>query len=143
MPIARLNRDKLRRLSEERLLEAQALLRERMWTGAYYLVGLAVECSLKSCLAGAVKEHDFPDKEFVNRMYVHHLTKLFELNTALWEQLQADMKLDSKLAINWDTVKDWDDSKRYETVNELSARALFDAATESGSGVLEWIRRKW
>jgi hypothetical protein len=27
------------------------------------MTGLAVECALKSCLAGAVKEHDFPDKD--------------------------------------------------------------------------------
>jgi hypothetical protein len=65
--------------------------------------GLAVECALKSCLAGAVKEHDFPDKKFVNAMYVHNLEKLFKL------------------------IKDWDDSKRYDIVEELQAKALHEA----------------
>jgi hypothetical protein len=133
----------LRALCDARIEEARILLEKKLWTGAYYLTGLAVECALKSCLASAVKEHDFPDKEFVNQMYVHDLGKLFRLNGALWAQLQADMNIDAKLAVNWSTVKDWDDSKRYDFVEELAAKALHDAATEAGSGVVEWVRRRW
>jgi hypothetical protein len=48
------------------------------------MTGLGVECVLKSCLAGAVKEYDFPDKDFVNAMYVHNLERLFRLNGGLW-----------------------------------------------------------
>ena len=143
MPIALLTRDKLRQLSDNRLQEADVLLKTGLWTGAYYLTGLAIECALKSCLAGAVREHDFPDKDFVNRMYVHNLTKLFELNGALWAQFQTDIKVDAKLNINWSVGKDWDDGNRYEQVDELAARQLYDAATEAGSGVLEWVRGKW
>ena len=74
------------------------------------MTGLAVECALKSCLAGAVKEHDFPDKQFVNEMYVHKLEKLFQLNGDLWQKLQDGMKTDGKLRVNWSTVKDWDNT---------------------------------
>lgn len=143
MPIARLNRNKLRQLCDSRLEEARALLDNRLWTGAYYLAGLAVECALKSCLAGAVKEYDFPDKEFVNQMYIHNLEKLFKLNGALWAQLQIDMVADTKLAVNWSTVKDWDDGKRYDVVEELAAKGLYAAVTDPGSGIVEWIRRRW
>jgi len=143
VPIARLNRDTLRTLAGSRLEEARVLLENRLWTGAYYMTGLAVECALKSCLASAVKEHDFPDKRFVNDMYDHNLERLFKLNGALWVRLQADMKTDSKLNVNWSTVKDWDDSKRYDIVEELEARALYEASTEAGSGVMEWIRGRW
>jgi len=107
------------------------------------MTGLAVECALKACLASAVKEHDFPDREFVNAMYVHNLEKLFKLNGALWVRLQSDVKADAKLNVNWSTVKDWDDSKRYNIVEELEATALHEATTASGSGVMEWIRGKW
>jgi len=101
------------------------------------MTGLAVECALKSCLAGEVKEHDFPDKRFVNDMYDHNLEKLFKLNGALWLALQADMKTDAKPNVNWSTLKDWDDGKRYDIVDELEARALYEATTEPGSGVME------
>ncbi len=143
MPIARLNRDTLRSLAGSRLEESRVLLENKFWTGAYYMTGLAVECALKSCLASAVKEYDFPDKQFVNAMYVHDLENLFKLNGALWADLQNDMKTDAKLRVNWSTVKDWDDGKRYDVVEELEARALYEASTETGSGVMEWIRGKW
>lgn len=143
MPIARLNRDTLRTLAGSRLEESRVLLENKFWTGAYYMTGLAVECALKSCLASAVKEYDFPDKQFVNAMYVHDLENLFKLNGALWADLQNDMKTDAKLRVNWSTVKDWDDGKRYDVVEELEARALYEASTETGSGVMDWIRGKW
>ena len=143
MPIALLNRDTLRGLANNRLEEARVLLENKLWTGAYYMTGLAVECALKACLAGAVKEHDFPDKKFVFEMYQHDLEKLFKLNGALWVVLQGEMKTDPKLSVNWNTVKDWDDERRYSVVEELEARALYEAATEMGSGVIEWVRGRW
>ena len=143
MPIARLNRDTLRTLAGSRLEESRVLLENRLWTGAYYMTGLAIECALKSCLASSVKEYDFPDKQFVNAMYVHSLESLFKLNGALWAGLQADMNADSKLRVNWSTVKDWDDGKRYGIVEELEAKAMYEASTEAGSGVMEWIRGRW
>lgn len=130
-------------LAASRLEEARVLLENKLWTGAYYMTGLAVECALKSCLASAVKEHDFPDKRFVNDMYDHDLEKLFKLNGALWAALQADMRTDAKLNVNWSTVKDWDDDKRYDIVEELEARGLYEASTEAGSGVMQWIRGRW
>jgi hypothetical protein len=119
------------------------LLESKLWTGAYYMTGLALECALKSSLAGEVKEHDFPDKDFVNAMYVHNLEKLFKLNGALWVAFQTDMNADQKLSVNWSTVKDWEDGKRYSVVEELEAKALYDASTEGRSGVMEWIKGKW
>lgn len=84
-----------------------------------------------------MKEHDFPDKDFVNAMYVHNLEKLFKLNGALWVALQADMKADARLNVNWSTVKDWDDSKRYDIVEELQAKALYEATAVPSSGLME------
>ena len=88
------------------------MLENNLWTGSYYLTGLAIECALKSCLAAEVREHDFPDKDFVHSMYVHNLEKLFTLNGALWAELQDDMKTNKKLGVNWSVVKDWKDDKR-------------------------------
>jgi hypothetical protein len=76
-------------------------------------------------------------------MYVHNLEKLFRLNGALWATFQEDIKNNSKLLVNWSTVKDWDDGRRYDTVEELEAGALYEASTDTASGVIEWIRRRW
>jgi hypothetical protein len=143
VPIARLNRDTLRALAGSRIEEARVLLDSNHWTGAYYMTGLAVECALKSVLASAVKEHDFPDKQFVNKMYQHDLESLVTLDAALWAALQMDITKDAKLSANWSTVKDWDDEKRYDIVEELEARAMYEATTEVGSGVMDWVKGKW
>jgi HEPN domain-containing protein len=143
VPIAKVNRDILRSLANARIEEARILLDNGQWTGSYYMAGLGVECALKSCLAAAVKEYDFPDKDFVNAMYVHNLERLLRLNGGLWNSLQPDMKADVKLETNWNTVKDWDDSRRYVIVEELEARALYAATTEIPSGMMVWIKGKW
>lgn len=143
MPIARLNRKILQTLANSRLEEGRILLANNQWTGAYYLTGLAVECALKACLARAVKEHDYPDKKFVSGMYQHNLQNLLALDAALLANLQADMTLDSKLEANWKTVKDWDDEKRYDIVDEQEAKGLYDAAAEVGAGVMPWIKGRW
>jgi HEPN domain-containing protein len=130
-------------LAESRLEEGRILLSQKKWTGAYYLTGLAVECALKACLARAVKEHDYPDKKFVNGMYQHNLQNLVSLDAALVASLQVDITGDPRLEVNWKTVKDWDDEKRYDIVDEQEARGIYEATTEQGSGVMEWIRGRW
>jgi hypothetical protein len=107
------------------------------------LTGLAVECALKACLARAVKEHDYPDKRFVNGMYQHNLQNLIGLDAALLAALQGETAGDSRLEANWNTVKDWDDEKRYDVVDEQEAKGLYDATAEAGSGVMAWIRGRW
>ena len=107
------------------------------------MTGLAVECALKACLARAVKEYDYPDKKFVNDMYQHDLRKLISLDAALWVSLQADMTNNPQLAANWDTVKDWDNERRYDVVMESQARGLYDATADASSGVMRWIRGRW
>jgi hypothetical protein len=44
------NRAELRKLAEDRVLDAEAPLKESRWSGAYYLAGYAVECGLKACV---------------------------------------------------------------------------------------------
>jgi HEPN domain-containing protein len=143
MPIARLNRDALQRLADSRTAEASVLLQHKYWTGAYYLTGLAVECALKACLARAVQQHDFPDKSFINRAYTHNLEELAKLDVAFWVDLSKELNTNVKLASNWNTVRQWDDEKRYGVVEEGEAKSLYAAATEPVAGVLESMRQRW
>jgi len=140
---AKLNRDKLQRLAHNKLEEARVLLDNKCWTGAYYATGLAVECALKAYLARAIQQYDFPDREFVRRAYTHELRVLTQLDGVLWREVENETHGDVKLRSNWNTVFSWNDENRYELVEELQARSLYDAATEHGSGVMEWIRRRW
>ncbi len=143
MVVAKLNRDKLRLLADNRLEEARVLLDNQFWTGAYYMTGLALECALKAYLARAVRQYDFPDKSFVNQAYTHNLKELVRLDAALWAEMQNEMQADEKLESNWIIVQLWNNENRYEVIEELRAKSLYAAATEPGSGVMEWIRRRW
>jgi hypothetical protein len=124
VPIARLNRETLQLLADSRIREAELLLRHSSWTGAYYLTGLGVECALKACLARAVQRHDFPDKSFINKAYTHKLEDLAKLDGELWVELSNELDLDRKLRSNWSNVRQWDDEKRYDMVNESEATSL-------------------
>jgi hypothetical protein len=141
--VAKLNRDKLQTLADSKLEEARILLDNKCWTGAYYMTGLAVECALKAYLARTIQQYDFPDKNFILRAYTHKLKDLAQLDMAFWTELQNEITSDVKLESNWNTVLSWNDENRYELVEELQAKSLYDATTEPGTGVMEWIRRRW
>jgi HEPN domain-containing protein len=58
-----MNRADFQKLTQLRLAEAKVLLDSNRYEGAYYLMGYAVECALKSCIAKQTKEYDFPAKD--------------------------------------------------------------------------------
>lgn len=144
MPIAYLNRSDLQQLTDDRVEDASILLDARRWSGAYYMVGYAVECALKACIAKQTAEHDFPDKVFVQKSFTHELSELMDLNG-----LKLQLKLDTTpaanpaLGINWQVAKAWNERARYEQKTEVQARELFEAVTHHANGVLPWIKIHW
>ncbi|WP_165066605.1 HEPN domain-containing protein [Paludisphaera rhizosphaerae] len=139
-----MNRTDLQQLAEERVRDAKALLDAACWSGAYYLVGYAVECALKACIAKQTDQHDFPDKARVNDSYSHDLRKLVKVAGLEAPFDQDILKVPaSQLALNWQTVKDWSEAARYETASEVKAREMYEAVADGNEGVLAWIRRHW
>lgn len=137
-----LNRFDLQQLADIRIQEAKVLLDNGCYQGAYYLTGYAVECALKACIARKVREFDFPDKDLASKVYVHDLAQLLR-----YAGIQAEFDNISSsrdFTTNWAIVKDWSERFRYETsIAELAARGLYDAVTDSGNGVLTWLKRLW
>lgn len=114
-----------------------------MFAGAYYLVGYAVECALKACIAKQTNKHDFPDKKTATDAWIHDLQKLVRL-AGVWPELEQDMKASPRLEVNWAVVKDWSESKRYDlSITRAEARDLYAACTTRRTGVLPWIRERW
>jgi len=130
-------------LAEIRLLESKALLELRMWDGAYYLAGYAVELALKACIIKTLMATDaFPDKEFSKDCYTHAIEKLVGL-----ARLESLRKLataaDSNLENNWLTTRDWSEQKRYHKISETEAEPLYNAIADDAHGVLQWIKTQW
>jgi hypothetical protein len=88
------NRRDFKRLAELRLREAEALLRARHFSGAYYLGGYAIECALKACIAKRTKRFDFPEAPGKVRDYYSHdleqLVRVALLNSELEQRKSSD-----------------------------------------------------
>ncbi len=139
-----MNRTDLHQLAVERLADAQVLLDNGRWSGAYYVCGYAVECALKACIARQTNLHDFPDKVVAQKSFTHNLLELLDL-AGLKLQLQIDTTTvgNPNLGTNWQLVKDWNERARYQQRTEAQARTLFEAVTDSQDGVLQWIKGYW
>lgn len=138
-----MNRQDLQQISRTRVKEANTLLKAGHFAGAYYLIGYAVECALKACVAKQVRRFDFPDKKLANEAFTHDLEKLVRV-AGLMPILDLDMKTARTLELNWAIVKDWSEASRYElSVTKAQARDMYSACTARKNGILAWIRRQW
>ena len=137
-----MNRTDLQQLALERAREAETLLREGHWSGAYYLIGYAVECALKACIAKLTKEYDFPDKDVALKCFTHKIDVLVDL-ADLEDRRKTDGIANPVLRDNWIVVKDWNEQARYQRWTEAEARKLFVAVMDSTHGVLPWIMVRW
>ena len=123
-----MNRNDFRRLARIHIKEARALLDAQCYDGAYYLCGYAVECGLKACIAKRTQQHDFPDKDTVQDSYTHEFPKLLKA-ARLIESLTEEASRVPAFGLNWATVKDWSEKRRYQLNSEKEARDLYRAVT--------------
>lgn len=138
-----MNRSDLQQLAEERVADARVLLEGGRWSAAYYVIGYAVECAFKACIAKETKEFDFPPRPSeVRDVYTHDLAKLMRLAGLedKWAELE---KRDARFAQNWSDVREWNEEARYGRQDESVARKLFRAVTDESNGVLTCIREHW
>lgn len=134
-----MNREEFQKLSKLRRKEAYYLLKVKQYAGAYYLLGYAVECALKACIAKQTKKYDFPDKNIANKSHVHDLEQLLSL-----AGLREDLRTNNSLMLNWSIVKDWNETKRYErNISPSKTKDFYFACTSRKNGVLSWIKTKW
>jgi hypothetical protein len=139
----RVNRRKLQELAKLRRRESAALLKARQFAGSYYLLGYAVECALKACIAKQTQKHDFPDRVIAQKAHVHDLEQLLRL-AGLEPTLKEDMSGNRTLELNWAIVKDWKETCRYNSaISAAEARDFYSACTSRSNGILAWVMTKW
>ena len=137
-----MTRAEFQRLTRMRLRDARALLKAGNNEGAYYFIGLAIECGLKSAIARKTRRHDFPlEPKIVSQtVYVHDLNTLLTA-AGLATALDTAAKADPSLKANWALVKDWKNASKY-SLTVASAYGLYRAAA-GRNGVLRWLRQHW
>src|SRR5215813_11865243 len=134
-----MNRRDFQELSKVRLKEAQALLAAKLWDGAYYLAGYAVECGIKSCIAKGTQRYDFPEKKKVDASYTHKLAALIGV-AGLETALRDRGKKDAEFRRNWDIVESWTEESRYARHAPQDAQHMVQAIADRRYGVISWLK---
>jgi HEPN domain-containing protein len=131
-----------RTLARRRVNEARLLLRGGEWSGAYYVVGYAVECGFKACLSKEFRQYQMPDKELFTKSFTHDIDLLARL-ASLAGHIGNASATDRDFAANWAIVKDWKETSRYETHTRTQAEEMYSAVTNRSHGVLPWVKKHW
>ena len=84
-----------------------------------------------------------PDKKLVNSFYTHRLDELLTIS-GVKSDLEKRSETESAFAINWNTVRDWSETLRYELgVTEALAKGMYEAVVNRTTGILPWLRTQW
>jgi HEPN domain-containing protein len=123
--------------------DAKLLLDNGQYDGGYYLAGYAVECALKAVIAARTRQHEFPDLSLAKKVYTHNLKDLLDAS-GLKGPVDQEFAGDPDLRDNWNIVKDWSETSRYEAGRQKGeADALFTAITDPAHGILSCISKHW
>jgi hypothetical protein len=139
------NRLEWQQLADEKLRAGSALLAASEWASAYYLVGYAIECGLKSCVLarlGGAPELIFEDSMFSKKCWTHDLEALVLLAGLQTERSNSVQKVPA-LAANWAVVSGWNEESRYLIESKTDAQALYNAIVSPADGVMQWIKARW
>jgi hypothetical protein len=84
--------------SRRRLEDAQALHQQKRWSGAMYLAGYAIECSLKSLICYEERKNNFKDtqifKNGLKAAELHNLARLLDCVPSIRSAIQRANKTD-------------------------------------------------
>ena len=120
-----MNRSDFQNLAGIRLQDGEALLNSGRYDGAYYLLGYAIECALKACIAKQTNQYNFPDLQRVRSSYTHNLNDLLNVS-GLLPEFNKESKVNPDFENNWVIVKEWNESKRYSSgVSEAFVRQYY------------------
>jgi hypothetical protein len=138
------NRTEFQRLARDRLREAKALLAAKLWSGAYYLAGYAVEYGLKSCILAYIERTGiiFEDRKYAEKCWTHDLEELVGL-AGLERPLGLAVAANPALRENWAIVKEWSELSRFRRTPHNEAKSLYRAITDKPDGMMRWIMNHW
>jgi hypothetical protein len=138
-----MNKTDLQAIVDIRVKEAKILFDNKCHEGAYYLLGYALECAIKACIAKQIRENDFPDKQLANACYTHKLSDLIGV-AGLKQKLKEKEKTDEDFRLNWAVAKEWSEDVRYEhKIEATMVKDFFEAITDDKTGILIWLKSWW
>jgi hypothetical protein len=138
-----MNRADFQNLAELRVKEAQALLNQKYFDGAYYLFGYAVECAFKACIAKQTKQFEFPpNRKTIEAYYQHDPTTLLKAS-GLELKFREEIEINPGLENSWNIVKAWSEQARYQVGKSEAQANDFCLAVAGSEGVVTWLKKLW
>ena len=116
----------LRALARARLRDAQVLLQDKRFDGAFYLCGYAVEIALKARICRTLKWPDFPETR--NAFKELESLKTHDLDVLLhFSGVEGRVK--AKHLADWSMVVKWNPEKRYQAIGRVPPQQAVDMVT--------------
>jgi hypothetical protein len=137
-----LKRSILQKVAEARLIDAQALLANDRYSGAFYVAGYAVEIGLKACIARRMAAETIPDLTLIKATFTHSYNDLVGV-AGLRAELKLEQSADALFAEYWGIAGSWSPNSRYDLVEAFSAQIFVQAVNDPNHGILRWIRQHW
>ena len=132
----------LQRLAILKLEDSTILLKHKRYSNAYYLLGYVVEFGLKACISRQFLPNTIPDPDLARKVYTHNFSDLIGL-AGLKGNLQTTLRADSKFAVSWSIVSEWNEGVRYEDVDVYTCQTMLAAINDEEHGVLQWLKKHW
>lgn len=129
-------------LARRRISESRALFRARQYSGAYYLAGYAVECSLKAAICKQFRHHTLPELKTVKNTFQHDPQNLLK-HSNLADAFDQARRNDPDLGANWATIILWSEASRYVKQSRVNARDLIRAVDDGPSSFMQWMSTQW
>lgn len=139
-----LTRRQLQELARLRLREAKALYKARLYDGAVYLAGYAVELALKARICKPLKITEYPESGELSKTYRTHKLEHLKLLAGVSNDIILTKNAD--LFNNWSTAVQWDPEQRYDPpgrYNVHTAKDIIDSITARPNGVFTWLTKRW
>lgn len=130
-------------LAIERLQEAECLIANGHFGGAYYIGGYAIELALKAVVCKKLDIEMF-EKEAVPRhiskaFMIHNLLDLVFL-AGLRNELMRACEKDGFLLDCWSLISNWSEQRRYDLPCNAQTAKIF---INSLKHVLRWLQLNW
>jgi len=129
----------LRRLTQERLRDAECLLSGGRYDAAAYLCGYVLETALKACICKRLRVETYPESELRGLFKTHNFDELLLLAGLKGE---ISSKKHPNLT-NWSLVAGWEPNWRYRPHGSVQQTDAGDMIKVLRKEVLPWLKRRW
>lgn len=129
----------LKKLTLDRLVDAECLLKGHRYDAAAYLCGYVLETALKACICRRLRLRTYPENELQGKFKTHSFEEL-ALLAGIKDEISAANHPNLK---RWSVVAGWKPDRRYQPHGSVPKTDAEDMIEVMKKEVLPWLKRRW